>query len=114
MEKTSSAKLDEMLSFQKATSDKTCLRYDFSSPNIASSSKIAFVSFANDNDVKTKLASENLNKGKSILGAPPKVEKKETKNPRTKKDKNKKFQQKKPHFYHHCKASWHTRPNCYK
>ena len=56
-----------------------------------------FVSSANDNDVenndvKTVLASENLDKGKSTLGAPPKVEKKETRNPRTKKDKNKKSQ----------------------
>ena len=44
------AKLDEMLSIQKANSDKTSLGYEFSSPNIASSSKILFVSPANDND----------------------------------------------------------------
>ena len=49
-----------------------------------------FVSLANnvdfDNiDVKTVLASENINKGKFILRVPPKLEKKETKNPRTKK-----------------------------
>ena len=31
------------------------------------------------------LVSENLDKGKSILGAPPKQDKKEAKNPRTKK-----------------------------
>ena len=31
------------------------------------------------------LASENINKGKSILGAPPKLVKKENKNPRAKK-----------------------------
>ena len=30
------------------------------------------------------LASENIDKGKSILGAPPKLDKKEIKNPRTK------------------------------
>ena len=41
---------------------------------------------------KTKIASENLDKGKYILRAPPKVEKKETRNPRNKKDKNKKSQ----------------------
>ena len=29
-----------------------------------------------NNEIKTKLASENLDKGKSILGAPPKLEKK--------------------------------------
>ena len=35
--------------------------------------------------MKTVLASENIDKGKSILVAPPKLDKKETKNPRTKK-----------------------------
>ena len=35
LERTSSAKLNEMLSFQKTTSDKTELAYDFSSRNIA-------------------------------------------------------------------------------
>ena len=49
-----------------------------------------FVSPANNvesenNDMKTVLASENLDKRKSILGAPPKLDKKETKNPRAKK-----------------------------
>ena len=39
---------------------------------------------------KTKIASENLDKDKSILGAPPKVEKKEARNPRTKRENNKK------------------------
>ena len=33
-----------------------------------------------NNDVKTVLASKNIDKGKSILGAPPKLDKKETKN----------------------------------
>ena len=36
LERTSSAKLNEMLSFQKSTSDRTSLGYDFSSPSIAS------------------------------------------------------------------------------
>ena len=76
LERTSNAKLDEMLSFQKATFDKTGLGYDFSSPNIASSSKTMFVLPADNvnsenNEFKTKIASENLEKGKSILGAPP-------------------------------------------
>ena len=48
LERTSSAKLDEMLSFQKATFDKTGLGYDFSSPNIASSSTTMFVSPADN------------------------------------------------------------------
>ena len=43
LERTSSAKLDEMLSFQKAASDKNGLGYDFSSPDIASSSITMFV-----------------------------------------------------------------------
>ena len=78
MERTSSAKLDEMLSFKKATSDKTDLGYEFSS-HIASSSNTVFVSPANienlnKNETKTEIACENnLDKGKSILGVPPKV-----------------------------------------
>ena len=35
--------------------------------------------------MKNVLASENIDKGKSILGEPPEVAKKETKNPRAKK-----------------------------
>ena len=93
--------------------------YDFSSPNIASSSTTVFVSLADNvnsknDENKTKIASENLDKGKSILGTPPKVEKKETRNPRTKKVNNKKSQQKKPHFCHHYGVSGHTHPNCCK
>ena len=81
LERTSSAKLDEMLSFQKATSDKTELAYDFSSRNIASPSTTVFVSHVDNvnyknNEFKIETASENLDKGKSILGAPSKVEKK--------------------------------------
>ena len=66
-----------MLSLQKSTFDQTSLGYDFSSPSIASTSTIVFVPPANDietnnNGVKNDLASENIDKGKSILGAPPK------------------------------------------
>ena len=108
-----------MLSFQKYAFDRTRLGYDFSSPNIASFSTTMFVSPVNNvdsenNDIKTVLASENIDKGKFILGAPPKLEKKETKNPRAKKGNNQKSKQKKQHFYHHCAAIGHTRPNCYK
>ena len=76
LERTSSAKLDEMLSFQKYAFDRTRLGYDFSSPNIASFSTTMFVSPVNNvdsenNDIKTVLASKNIYKGKSILGAPP-------------------------------------------
>ena len=93
LERTFSAKLDEMLSFQKSASDRIGLGYDFSSFNIAPTSIIVFVSPANNvnsenNDCKTDIPSENIYKGKSILGAPPKLEKKETRNPRTKKGNN--------------------------
>ena len=73
-----------MLSLQKSASDRTGLRYGFSSFNIASTSTTVFVPPTNNveienNDVKTNLASENLDKGKSILGTPPKQDKKEAK-----------------------------------
>ena len=62
----------------------------FSSSNIASTSTTIFVPPNNNvelenNDVKTDLASENIDKGKSILRAPLKQDKKEAKNPRAKK-----------------------------
>ena len=38
-----------------------------------------------NNDVKNELTSENIDKRKSILGTPPKLDKKEIKNPRAKK-----------------------------
>ena len=113
LERTSSATLDEILNFQKFASDKTDLGYDFSSPNIASSSTIVFVLPVNyvnfeNNDVKTVLVSENIDKGKSILGASPKLDKKETRNPRTKKGNNQKSKQKKQHLCHHSGATGHT------
>ena len=74
LERTSSAKLNEMLSLQKSASNRTDLGYDFSFPNIATSSATIFVPPTNNtetenNDVKNELASENIDKGKSILGA---------------------------------------------
>ena len=65
LERTFSVKLDEMLSFQKSASDRTGLGYDFSSPNIASSSTTVFVSPVNNvnsknNECKTDTASENV------------------------------------------------------
>ena len=75
MERTSSAKLDEMLNIQKSAFDRIGLGYDFSFSSIASASTAVFVPLANNveienNNVKTDLASENIDKGKSILGAP--------------------------------------------
>ena len=113
LERTSSAKLDEMLSIQKYASDRTGLRYDLSSSNIASTSTTVFVPPANNvkienNEIKTELASENLDNGKSILGTPLKLEKKDVKNPRAKKANFQKSKQKKQHLYHHCGAAGHT------
>ena len=72
LERTSSAKLDEMLSIQKFASDRTGLGYYFFSPSITSTSATVFVPPANNietenNVVKNDLASENIDKGKSIL-----------------------------------------------
>ena len=78
-----------MLSIQKFASDRTGLGYDFPSSSTTSASITVFVPFANnikiENNDKIELASENLDKGKSILGAPPKLDKKEAKNPKAKK-----------------------------
>ena len=79
-----------MLNLQKSAFDRTSLGYDFSSPSIATSSTAVFVPLANNfetqnNDVKNELVSENIDNSKSILGAPPKLDKKEVKNPRAKK-----------------------------
>ena len=119
LEKTSSAKIDEMLSLQKLASNQTGLGYDFSSSNIASTSTIIFVPPTSNietenNVVKNELASENIDNGKSILGAPPKLDKKEIKNRRSKKGNSQKPKQKKQHFVHHYGVVGHTRLNYYK
>ena len=43
-----------------------------------------------NNDVKNELASENVDKGKSILGASLKLDKKKIKNPKAKKENSQK------------------------
>ena len=108
-----------MLSLQKFASNQTSLGYDFSSPSIASTSSMVFVPPTNNveiknTSVKTNLANENIDKGKSILGAPLKQDKKEVKNPRAKKGNSQKPKQKKQHLCHHYGTTGHTRPNCYK
>ena len=108
-----------MFSLQKSASNRIGLGYGFSSSNIASTSTIVFVPPSNtveikNNDVKTDLASENLDKGKSILGVPPKQDKKEAKNLRAKKANSQKPKQKKQHLYYHCRVVGHTQPNYYK
>ena len=100
MERTSSAKLDEMPSLQKSAYDRTGLGYGLSFSNIAFTFTTIFAPPSNNveienNDVKTDLASGNVDKGKSILGAPPKQDKKEAKNPRAKKANSQKPKQKK-------------------
>ena len=67
-----------MLSIQKFASDRIGLRYGISSSNTASTSTTIFVPSASNTEientnVKISLASENFDKGKSILGAPPKL-----------------------------------------
>ena len=119
LERALSAKLVEMLSLQKSASDRTSLGYGFSSFNIASTSTTIFVPPSNNveiknNGVKTDLASENIDKGKFILGAPPKQNEKEAKNPRAKKANSQKPKQKKQYLCHHCEVAGHTQPNCYK
>ena len=119
LERASGANLDEMLSLQKFASDQTGLGYDFSSPSIAFASTTIFVPPSNNvefenNDVQNALASENIDKGKSILGEPPKQDKKEIKNPRAKKGNTQKPKQKKQHLCHHCGVTRHTQSNCYK
>ena len=89
-----------MLILQKSAFDRTGLGYGISSSKIASTSTTIFVPPSNNveienNDVKTNLASKNLDKGKSILGATPKQDKKGAKNPRAKKANSQKPKQKK-------------------
>ena len=107
LERTSSAKLDKMLSLQKSAFDRTGLGYSFSFSNIASTSTTIIVPPTNNveienNDVKTDLASENIDKGKSILGAPSKQNQKEAKNLRAKKANSQKPKQKKQNLCHYC------------
>ena len=89
-----------MLSIQKSSSDRTGLGYGLSFSNTASTSTTVFVPHARNTeieniDIKIRQASENLDKGKSILRAPPKLDKKEAKNPKAKKANSQKPKQKK-------------------
>ena len=108
-----------MFSIQKSASNRTGLGYGLSSSNTTSSSTTVFVPPTNNveienNEIKTELASENLDNGKSILGAPLKLEKKDVKIPRAKKTNSQKPKQKKQHLGHHYRATGLTRPNCYQ
>ena len=52
LERTSSAKLDEMLSIQKSASDRIGLGYGISSSNTASTSTIVFVPPAKNTEIE--------------------------------------------------------------
>jgi len=112
-----------MLNFVKSTSDKICLKYYHPLSSCSTSTnalnRVIFIPLTNNDkyeitNPKTKnLSEDKSDKRKSILGAPPKVCKKETKQ-NNHHSTNKKSQPKKPHFCHYCGASGHTCPNCYK
>ena len=112
-----------MLNFQKSALDKTVLEYDHSHSSCSTTSnslnRVIFVPPTNnDNSEVTDPKTENVSEDKSdkrkpILGAPPKVGKKETKH-NNHHSTNKKPLPKKPHFCYYCGASGHTRPNCCK
>ena len=92
-----------MLSIQNSASNHTSLGYGISSSNTTSTSTTVFVPLAKiteieNIDVKISQASENLDNDKSILGAPPKLDKKEAKNLKAKKANSQKPKQKKQHL----------------
>ena len=89
IERISSAKLDEILSAQKPSSDKTGLRYTVSSgpsSSMASRSRTVFVpqSEKGNKGMKSKT---DLTNSKSFV---------------------------RPHVCHHCGVSRHIHPNCFK
>ena len=89
IERMSSAKLDEVLSAQKPSSDKTGLGYAVSSdPSSSTASGLMTVfvpqSEKCDKDMKSKI---DLSNSKSFI---------------------------RPHVYYHCGVLGHIRPNCFK
>ena len=102
-----------MLNIQKFASDRTSLGYSISSSNTDSTSTTVFVPPAKNTeiqniDVKISQASENIDKGKSILGASPKLDKKTLKTLELRKAITKSLKKKKQHLYHYCGATRHT------
>ena len=75
--------------------------------SLASNAKLEIIETKIENVSEAK-----HDKGKYILGVPPKVVKETKQNNHC--STNKKSQPKKPHFCHHYEASGHTHPNCYK
>ena len=123
LERASSAKLDEMLNFQRAAFNKNGLGYDHSLFSCSTYSStlnnivlVPLVSNVKPEIIESKIETVSKvkhDKGKSILGAPTEFVKKETKQ-NNHHSTNKKSQLRKPHFCHHCRALGHTHPNCYK
>ena len=122
MERTSSAKLDEMMNFQKVASDETGLGYDHSlsscSTSFSALNNVVFVSPTSSAKHKIIEPKIEIVRRLSMIRVnlfqkyPLKVVKETKQN--NHRSTNKKSQPKKPHFCHHCGASGHTRPNCYK
>ena len=54
LERTSSAKLDELFSLQKSASNRIGLGYDFSSPSITSGSTTIFVPATDNIEIEKK------------------------------------------------------------
>ena len=88
IERMSSAKLDEVLSAQKPSSDKTGLEYVVSSSpsSMASGSRTEFAPQSEKGDKGMKSKTDLAN-SKSFV---------------------------RPHVCHHCGVSGHNRPNCFK
>ena len=60
LERTSSAKLNEMLSLQKFASDRIDLAYDFASPSIVSTSSTIFVPLTNNVEIENNVVKNEL------------------------------------------------------
>ena len=87
IERMSSAKIDEVLSVQKPSCDKTSLNYvvfSYPSSSKASGSKFVLQFEKGNKGMKSKTDLTNF---KSFV---------------------------RPHVYHHCGISGHIRPNCFK
>ena len=60
LERTSSAKLNEMLSVQKFASDRIDLENDFTSPSIVSTSSTVFAPLANNVEIENNVVKNEL------------------------------------------------------
>ena len=108
VERISTKKLDNVLSSQKPSHDKTGLGYTGEGSSSSEPKKeVKFVSAKNEEKLKeVKFEIETLAVVKKTIGAKPKEKgkslPKNQRGPRVK------------HFCHHCGAQGHTRPNCFQ